>query len=82
MLDNILTKQSLALIIEGLVTKEHMTYMEAVLHFCEERQIDPLDIGKLISPALKSKIEQRQCHQTSYPKAIRFPISCNNEYHQ
>lgn len=57
MLDNILTKQSLTQIVEELVAKEHMTYMEAVLHVCMERQIDPLDIGKLVSPVIKSKIE-------------------------
>jgi len=69
MLDNIHTKQSLALIIEGLVTKERMTYMEAILHFCEERQIDPLDIGKLISPALKSKIEAEAMSSNLLPKS-------------
>ena len=57
MLDNILTKQSLTILVERLVAKERMSYMEAVLHICEERQIDPLDIGKLISPGIKAKIE-------------------------
>lgn len=32
MLDNILTKQALTNLVESLVAKEHMTYMEAVLH--------------------------------------------------
>lgn len=57
MLENILTKQTVTVIVEKLVAKEHMSYMEAVLHLCEERQIDPLDIGKLVSPSIKAKIE-------------------------
>ena len=26
-----------------------MTYMDAVLHFCDENKIDPAEVGKLIS---------------------------------
>jgi hypothetical protein len=68
MLDNILTKQSLGLIIEKLVVDEKMTYMEAVLHYCEEKQIDPLDIGKLISPVIKNKIEAEAMTRNLLPK--------------
>lgn len=68
MLDNILTKQSLALIIEKLVVDEKMTYMEAILHYCEEKQIDPLDIGKLISPVIKNKIEAEAMTRNLLPK--------------
>lgn len=34
-----------------------MSYIDAVLHVCEERNIDPYEIKNLISPSLKSKIE-------------------------
>jgi len=68
MLDNILTKQSLGLIIEKLVVDEKMTYMEAILHYCEEKQIDPLDIGKLISPVIKNKIEAEAMTRNLLPK--------------
>jgi len=69
LLDNILTKQSLAAIIEKFVVDEKMTYMEAVLHYCEEKQIDPLDIGKLISPVIKSKIEAEAMTRNLLPKS-------------
>jgi hypothetical protein len=68
MLENILTKQSLALIIEKLVLDEKMSYMEAVLHYCEEKLIDPLDIGKLIAPTIKSKIEAEAMTRNLLPK--------------
>jgi len=57
MLDNILTKGEVTRLVEGLVRTEKMSYMEAVLHICKEKEIDPLDIGKVIDKPIKSKIE-------------------------
>jgi len=69
MLENLLTKSSLAIIVERLVHDEKMTYMEAVLHICVERSIDPLDIGKLIAPSIKSKIEAEAMDSNLLPKS-------------
>lgn len=69
MLESILTKASLALLVEKLVHEEKMSYIEAVLHVCEERLIDPLDIGKLIAPAIKSKIEAEAMQSNLLPKS-------------
>jgi hypothetical protein len=69
MLENLLTKSSLVIIVEKLVHVEKMTYMEAVLHVCEERQIDPLDIGKLIAPSIKAKIEAEAMDSNLLPKS-------------
>ena len=54
--DNILTKKKFTVMIEDLVRDKHMPYMDAVLQICSERDIDPLDVGSLISPAIKDKI--------------------------
>jgi hypothetical protein len=69
MLDNILTKAILTQLVENLVHAENMTYMEGVLHICNERLIDPLDIGKLISPAIKAKIEVEAMAANLLPKS-------------
>tara|TARA_B110000967_G_C18404204_1_gene325997 strand:+ start:353 stop:508 length:156 start_codon:yes stop_codon:yes gene_type:complete len=34
-----------------------MSYAEAICHLCEEKQIDPEDMAKLVKGALKSKLE-------------------------
>lgn len=52
----ILTKKKFTLMIEDLVKDKRMSYMDAVLQICSEREIDPLDVGSLISPAIKDKI--------------------------
>jgi len=57
MLDKILTKAELTKLVEKLVRDERMSYMEAVLHICEERSIDPLDIGKIVERPIRNKIE-------------------------
>lgn len=69
MLDNILTKASFTQLIERLVHQHKMSYMEAILHVCEERQIDPLDIGKLVSPAIKCKVEAEAQSKNLLPKS-------------
>ncbi len=69
MLDDILTKALVTQLVENLVHTEKMTYMEAVLHICNERLIDPLDIGKLIGPTIKSKIEVEAMAANLLPKS-------------
>jgi len=56
--DIVLTKKRFSKMIEDYV-RDHpdSTYMDAVLQVCEERVIDPLDVGKLISPVIREKIE-------------------------
>ena len=67
MLNDILTKQKLLEMVEMLVRTENLTYMEAILHVCEQREIDPLDIGKLVSPHLKEKIEVEAMRKNMIP---------------
>tara|TARA_B100000508_G_scaffold138079_1_gene133557 strand:- start:283 stop:495 length:213 start_codon:yes stop_codon:yes gene_type:complete len=33
-----------------------MSYMDAILHYCDENKIDPAEVGKYISKSLKEKI--------------------------
>ena len=67
-LEGLLTRQSLTTLTEKLVREERMTYMEAVLHVCKERGIDPLDVGKLIHPTIKAKIEVEAMGANLLPK--------------
>lgn len=54
----VLTKKRFSRMIEEyMLDHPDSSYMDAVLELCEERAIDPLDVGKLISPAVKDKIE-------------------------
>ena len=68
MLNNLMTKAVLTDRVEALVKSEKMTYIEAVIHICNEAGIDPADIGKLIAPSIKSKIEAEGMASNLLPK--------------
>lgn len=68
MLNTILTKAVLTDRVEALVKSEKMSYIEAVIHICQESGIDPADIGKLITPSIKSKIEAEGMASNLLPK--------------
>jgi len=50
--------------------------MDAVLLFCEENEIDPGTVSKLISKSLKEKIklEATNKRMLKYPKCGQLPI--------
>lgn len=55
--DTILTKKKFTSLIETTVLTYRLNYMDAILKVCEDRELDPGDIGKLIAPAIKDKLE-------------------------
>ena len=51
-----------------------MTYMDAVLHFCDENKIDPAEVGKLISKPLKEKIKLDAQELNLLAKTGKLPL--------
>ena len=43
--------------IENLVHKTNMTYIDAVMHYCEENKLEPETAGKMIGGKLKQNIQ-------------------------
>ena len=43
--------------IESLSKQKRCSYMDAILEFCKENEIDPGTVGNLISKSLKEKIK-------------------------
>ena len=43
--------------IENLVQKTNMTYIDAVIHYCEENKLEPETAGKMIGGKLKQNIQ-------------------------
>ena len=53
-----MNSKEFSLIIEGAVKdKRPITYMDAILWYCEQNQIEVESVGRLISKALKEKIQ-------------------------
>jgi len=54
----VLTRKRFSKMVEDYV-RDHpdSSYMDAALDICEERAIDPMDVGKLVSQVIREKIE-------------------------
>ena len=52
-----MNSKKFALTIESIVKDKRISYMDAILKFCEENDIDPSSVGSLINKSLKEKIQ-------------------------
>jgi hypothetical protein len=71
-----MNSKEFSLKIESLVKEKRCSHMDAVLLFCEENEIDPGTVSKLISKSLKEKIklEATNKRMLKYPKSGQLPI--------
>ena len=63
-----LNKSKFTKLIESTVSDLRLSYMDAVLHLCEENNIEPEDVSKFISPIIKSKLEAEAMNLNFLPK--------------
>jgi len=52
----IITPNKFAILIEETVKTKKMSYMDAILWYCEKNGVDPSDSKKLVNKALKEKL--------------------------
>ena len=71
-----MNSKEFSLKIENLVKEKRCSHMDAVILFCEENEIDPGTVSKLISKSLKEKIklEATNKRMLKYPKCGQLPI--------
>ena len=53
----ILTKKKFTNSVEELVIQKNLTYIDAIVHFCQENHLEPDSVKGLITPPLKEKIK-------------------------
>ena len=72
-----MNSKQFSLIIEGVVRdKKPITYMDAIILYCEENQIEVETVGRLISKSLKEKIqvEASKANLIKIPETGKLPI--------
>ena len=72
-----MNSKEFSLIIEGVVKdKRPITYMDAILWYCEENKIEVETVGRLISKSLKEKIqvEATNLRMLKIPRCGVLPI--------
>ena len=72
----IITPNKFALLIEELVKTKKMSYIDAILLYCEKNGIDPSDSRKLVNKALKEKLtyEAQNLNLLNIAKVPQLPI--------
>lgn len=65
---------SFSLHIEKLAFERKLSYMDAVLKYCEENYLEPDDIKHLVNKTLKDKIEQDMMQSNLLPKKAMLDV--------
>ena len=70
----VMTPKKFAIKIEEIVSKGGISYMDAILDYCEKNQMEPDAIAPLISKPLKEKIEADARELNFLPRVATLPI--------
>lgn len=70
---SIMTQTDFAMIIEELALTEKLTYTEAVLRYCADNFIEPVEIAKMINGSLKDKIRMNFVEMGMLQKTAGMP---------
>jgi hypothetical protein len=70
----VMTPKKFAMKIEEIVSKGGITYMDAILDYCEKNQMEPDTIAPLISKPLKEKLEADARELNFLPRVATLPI--------
>ena len=68
------TAKAFFLKIQDIVTDTSMSYMDAVLFYCEKNGMEPETAGSLINGKLKQKIREEAEELNFLPKTARLPV--------
>ena len=69
-----MNSKKFALTIEAIVKEKKIPYMDAVLKFCEENDIDTASVGPLINKSLKEKLEAEKLNLVEESSTATLPI--------
>ena len=56
MIEGIITPNKFALIIEDIVKTKRISYIDAILEYCKDNEIDPSNTKSMINKTLKEKV--------------------------
>jgi len=71
-----MNSKEFSLKIESIVKEKRCSYMDAVILYCDELEIDPGTVSNLITKSLKEKIklEATNKRMLKYPKCGQLPV--------
>ena len=71
-----MNSKEFSLTIEGIVKEKRITYMDAVVWYCDDNGLDTSQISSLVSKSLKEKIqvEASRLNMLKIPKCGVLPV--------
>ena len=60
--------------IEGLVQRNKMTYIDAILYYCEENKLEPETAGQMVGGKLKQLVQEEAEDLNLVQKTSKLPI--------
>ena len=71
---DIITPTKFSLLIEQMVQTKNISYMDACLEYCKEKEIEPNSIARLVNKSLKQKIQMEAEQLHFIPKTNSLPV--------
>jgi hypothetical protein len=68
-----MTKPKFRKLVDGTVRRLNMTYMDAVIHVCEENGIELEDVKRYVNVVLKGKLEAEAMSLNFLEKNAQLP---------
>jgi len=71
-----MNSKEFSLKIESIVREKHISYMDAVVWFCEQNEIDTSTVSSMINKSLKEKIkiEAQERNMVKFPRSGKLPL--------
>ena len=69
-----MTKDKFSIIIETMVRDHSISYMDAIVHWCEKNEMEIETAAKLVSPLIKEKMLVEAQDLNVIKKSARLPI--------
>ena len=66
--ETFLNKNRFTQLVHDTVTQLKSSHMEAILHICEQNNIDPQDVKRFVSPVIRDKLEAEARQLNLLPK--------------
>ena len=60
--------------IKELVQETRLSYMDAVLHYCDQNGMEPETAAQLVNTKLKAQIREEAEELNFFPKTAKLPI--------
>ncbi len=71
---DVITKDKFSMIIETMVRDQNVSYMDAIVYWCEKNEMEVETAAKLLSPLIKEKMLVEAQDLNIIKKSARLPI--------